>query len=84
MSFSTEVFYHERNRTTAYASSWVLVHWLRTEAPTELSATLNQYYTLICKGATPEEAAEKVYPSKVLQQISEGLMTFLNSQEYKR
>lgn len=84
MSFSTEVFYHERNRTAAYASSWLLVHWLRTEAPTELSATLNQYYTLICKGATPEEAAEKVYPSKVLQQISEGLMTFLNSQEYKR
>lgn len=83
MRFDHEIFYHEKNRTAAYASSWLLVHWLRTEAPKALEATLNQYYQLICKGKSLEEAQEKLYPPEVLQQISEGLIDFLNRQEYR-
>ena len=83
MSFSPEIFYHQRNRTAAYASSWLIVHWLRTEAPAPLAATLNQYYALICKEKTPEEVAATVYTPEILQQISDGLIDFLNKHTYK-
>jgi hypothetical protein len=60
------------------------VHWLRAEAPAPLAATLNQYYALICKEKTPEEAAATVYTPEILQQISDGLIDFLNKHTYKR
>lgn len=84
MAFTPEAFYQGNHRDVAYASAWVLVHWLRTEAPPELATTLNQYYQLICKGKTQEEVGEKIYPPAVLEKISQGLMEFLNKQEYRR
>jgi hypothetical protein len=82
MSLSHQAFYEEQHRNAAYASAWVLVHWLRTEAPEALAQTLNQYYALICKGKSPQEALSQVYPRAVLEQIAEGLMTFLEENEY--
>lgn len=82
MSFSHEAFYQEQHRDAAYATAWVLVHWLRTEAPEELAQTLNQYYALICKGKSQEEANRQVYSPAILAQISEGLMAFLEDNEY--
>lgn len=83
MSFTPEIFYHEKNRTAAYASVWALTHWLRTEAPKDLEATLNAYYRLICRGKSQDEAFEKVYTPEILDRISQGLMEFLNKQEYR-
>jgi hypothetical protein len=82
MSFSHEEFYLEQHRDAAYASAWVIVHWLRTEAPKELSQTLNRYFALICKGKAAQEAAAQVYTPEVLEQIAQGLMEFLESNEY--
>lgn len=83
MNFSREEFYHEENRMAAYNTSWMLVHWLRAEAPKPLGATLNQYYQLLCKEKTHKEAMEKVYTPEVLEQISDGLREFLNKHQYK-
>lgn len=82
MSFNPQLFYHEKNRSAAYASAWVLVHWLRAEAPKDLAATLNDYYRLLCKGKTPEVARETIYTPDVLERISEGLMRFLEKKDY--
>lgn len=83
MNFSREAFYQEENRMTAYASSWLLVHWLRTEAPKPLEATLNQYYHLLCEEKTHAEAMEEVYTPEVLAEISKGLREFLRTHRYK-
>lgn len=83
MDFSYEEFYHAENRMAAYASSWLLVHWLRTEAPKPLEATLNHYYKWLCRGKTHEEAMEKVYTPEVLKEISDGLLQFLEKRQYK-
>ena len=82
MSFSREIFYHDKNRDTAYASAWVLVHWLRTEAPKELGNTLNDYYRLLCKGKTPQEAQAAIYTPAICERIAEGLWRFVEKHDY--
>lgn len=77
ISFKRDIFYHPKNRTAAYASSWLLVHWLYTEASESLRGTLNDYYRLLCKGKTPEEAQTAVFTPDILEQISTGLFRFL-------
>lgn len=79
MGASQEVFYGA-GRDAAYAVSWLLIHWLRTEAPAELRPLPDRYYALLCQGATPAEAQAKVFPAAVLSEIAEGLETFVSRQ----
>lgn len=77
LSFDHDTFYLEQNRMAAYATSWLLVHWLYTEAPKALRETLRVYYAQICKEKTVAQAQAKAYPPEVLKQISQGLLKFL-------
>lgn len=79
MNAPQTVFYGA-GRDAAYAVSWLLIHWLRTEAPAGMRSLPDRYYALLCKGASPAEAQAKIFPAAVLGEIAEGLEAFLGRQ----
>ncbi len=81
LAYSQETFYAQAN--DCYAVAWLLVHWLRTEAPPDLAKTLDAYYALICEGKSQLEANQAVYPPQTLARIAEGLAAYLGKHAWE-
>ena len=81
MAASQPEFYASAN--DHYAVAWLLVHWLRTEAPPDLAKTLGDYYALLCRGKPILEANDAIYTKPILERIAAGLADYLDKHKWE-